>query len=150
MYAKVGEPVAQDPGRIAGTIHAAFPVEGSDTGDYVVRNLMGIDSGRGWLAVGGQVQTGERVMFVARDSKSAEADLAAMLDKLKNRISGRPRGGVYVSCIARGPSLFGSPDSEAALIRDVLGDFPLIGFYANGEISNARLYTYTGVLTLFV
>ena len=36
------------------------------------------------------------------------------------------------------------------MIRDVLGDFPLIGFYANGEISNARLYTYTGVLTLFV
>lgn len=146
----LGEPVAQDPGRIAGTIHAAFPVEGSDTGDYVVRNLIGIDGGRGWLAVGGQVRTGDRVMFVARDAESAKADLAAMLDKLKNRISGRPRGGVFISCIARGPSLFDSADSEAAMIQDVLGEFPLIGFYANGEISNARLYTYTGVLTLFV
>ena len=144
----LGEPV--DQGRIAGIIHAAFPVEGSDTGDYVVRNLIGIDSASGWLAVACQVPVGGRVMFVARDAKSAEADLAAMLDKLKNRLPKRPRGGVYVSCIARGPSLFGSPDTEAAMIRDVLGDFPLIGFYANGEISNARLYTYTGVLTLFV
>lgn len=146
----LGEPLAQDPGRIAGTIHAAFLVEGSDTGDYVVRNLIGIDPARGWLSVGGQARTGDRVIFVARDSKNAEVDLAAMLDKLKNRLSGRPKGGVYCSCIARGPSLFGSPDREAALIRDVLGDFPLVGFYANGEISNARLYTYTGVLTLFV
>ena len=144
----LGEPLARH--RAAGGIHAAFPVEGSDTGDYVVRNLIGIDPERGWLAVGGQATTGARVMFVARDAESAEADLAAMLDKLKNRLTARPKGGVYVSCIARGPSLFGSPDTEAALIRDVLGDFPLIGFYANGEISNARLYTYTGVLTLFV
>ena len=116
----------------------------------MVRNLIGIDLARGWLSVDGQAPTGARVMFVARDPKSAEADLAAMLDKLNNRLSVRPKGGVYCSCIARGPSLFGSPDTEAALIRDVLGDFPLIGFYANGEISNARLYTYTGVLTLFV
>ena len=144
----LGQPLAQD--RVAGDIHAAFPVEGSDTGDYVVRNLIGLDPARGWLAVGGQVPTGDRVMFVARDANSAEADLAAMLDKLKNRLPERPKGGVYFSCIARGPSLFGSPDTEAALIRDVLGDFPLIGFYANGEISNARLYTYTGVLTVFV
>ena len=146
----LGEPLDQDPGRAAGDIHAAFPVEGSDTGDYMVRNLIGIDPARGWLAVGGPAETGARVMFVARDRTSAEADLAAMLDKLKKRLSGRPRGGVYFSCIARGPSLFGTPDSEAALIQDALGDFPLIGFYANGEISNARLYTYTGVLTVFV
>ncbi len=36
------------------------------------------------------------------------------------------------------------------LIRDELGDLPLAGFYANGEISNNRLYGYTGVLALFL
>ncbi len=146
----LGEPLAHDAGRAAGDIHAAFPVEDSDTGNYVVRNLIDIDPKRGWLAVAGRAEAGARVMFVARDRTSAEADLAAMLKNMKSRLSGRPKGGVYVSCIARGPSLFGSPDSEAAMIRDALGDFPLIGFYANGEISNARLYTYTGVLTVFV
>ena len=29
-------------------------------------------------------------------------------------------------------------------------DFPLVGFFANGEISNHRLYSYTGVLALFL
>ena len=34
-------------------------------------------------------------------------------------------------------------------IKDALGDVPLAGFFANGEICNNRLYGYTGVLTLF-
>ena len=36
------------------------------------------------------------------------------------------------------------------MIRDELGDFPLAGLFANGEISNDRLYGYTGVLALFL
>ena len=39
---------------------------------------------------------------------------------------------------------------ELKAIRDRLGDFPLVGFFANGEISHNRLYGYTGVLTLFL
>ena len=39
---------------------------------------------------------------------------------------------------------------ERSLIWDELGDFSLAGFYANGEISNDRLYGFTGVLTLFL
>ena len=34
------------------------------------------------------------------------------------------------------------------MIEQTLGDFPLVGLFANGEISNDRLYGYTGVLTL--
>jgi small ligand-binding sensory domain FIST len=36
------------------------------------------------------------------------------------------------------------------MIREVIGDVPVIGFFGNGEISNGRLYTYTGVLSLFL
>jgi small ligand-binding sensory domain FIST len=56
---------------------------------------------------------------------------------------------VYVSCCARGAALFGEPGVETRLIREGLGDFPLVGFFANGEISRDRLYGHTGVLTLF-
>ena len=55
-----------------------------------------------------------------------------------------------LSCIARGANLFGPDAAEMRLIRDELGDLPLAGFYANGEISNNRLYGYTGVLALFL
>ena len=72
-----------------------------------------------------------------------------MLQQLKGRLPGPPRAGIYVSCIARGAALFGETGVETALIRETLGDFPLIGFFANGEISRDRLYGHTGVLTVF-
>jgi small ligand-binding sensory domain FIST len=41
-------------------------------------------------------------------------------------------------------------NGELGLVQEVIGDIPLVGFYANGEISNHRLYGYTGVLILFI
>lgn len=146
----VGELLSRDLNRAAGYIHAAFPIEGSDTGDYVVRNLTGIDPERGWLALGEEINAGDRVMFVRRDPVTAEQDMATMLENLKRRLPGPPRGGVYFSCVARGPNMFGEEGEEISKIQDQLGDFPLVGFFGNGEISNNRLYGYTGVLALFL
>ena len=146
----VGELLARDLSRVSGYIHAALPIEGSDTGDYMVRNLMGIDPVRGWLAIGEQIDPGDRVMFVRRDPESARDDLRAMLQNLAKRLPEKPRGGLYFSCIARGPSMFGEEGKEMAILRETFDDVPIVGFYANGEISNSRLYSYTGVLTLFM
>jgi small ligand-binding sensory domain FIST len=134
---------------VANQLHVALPIEGSDTGDFTVRNILGIDPGRGWVGVGCTVKPGDRVMFVSRDKDSAKTDLKAMVEKLKSRAGGRPKGAVYISCIARGPNMFMGA-TEVAVVREALGDVPLIGVYANGEISNNRLYGYTGVLTLFL
>jgi small ligand-binding sensory domain FIST len=146
----LGLPDARALQALSGSVHAAFPVTGSDTGDYTVRTLVGADPVRGWLAVGGPVAAGDRIMFVRRDPKSAETDLARMADALKRRAGGRPKAGLYISCIARGVGMFGREGRELALIRERLGEFPLAGFYAGGEISNARLYGYTGILVLFL
>jgi small ligand-binding sensory domain FIST len=88
-------------------------------------------------------------MFCRRDANTAREDFSRMLAGLKQRLSAPPRGGVYVSCLGRGAQLFGEDSQELEQIRDELGDFPLVGFYANGEVSQNRLYGYTGVLTLF-
>jgi len=146
----IGELLARDLRRVDGYIHAAFPVEGSDTGDYTVRNLQGIDVKRGWLAVGQMVHPGDKVLFVRRDPKSAEQDLRRMVESLLKRLPEPPRAALYFSCVARGPSLFGAEGFETDLIQNLLGDIPLVGFFGNGEISNNRLYGYTGVLTLFL
>jgi small ligand-binding sensory domain FIST len=142
--------LARDPQHIIGNVHISVPIQGSDTGEYMVRALLGIDPMRGWLAVAGTIDPGDRVMFVCRDRKSAEKDLVAMAKKLKKRLPGRPKGGLYFSCVGRGPSLFGGQGRETAMIRDILGDFPLVGFHAGGEISNGRIYAYTGILALFL
>jgi small ligand-binding sensory domain FIST len=147
---EIGEVLARDMRKVAGFIFAALPVGGSDTGDYLVRNLTGIDAGKGWIAIGADVAAGEAILFTRRDRNSALADMERMLERLKRRIDRPIRGGLYVSCIARGPSLFGADAAETGLIAKHLGPLPLAGFFANGEISNDRLYAYTGVLTLFL
>lgn len=147
---EIGPLLARDLNRIAGFIFAALPVAGSDTGDYLVRNITGIDAGKQWLAIGAEIQKGQPILFTKRDRASAEADFAHMLTRLKARIDRPIRGGLYVSCVARGPNLFGDNAAETRMIAEHLGDFPLTGFFANGEISHDRFYAYTGVLTLFL
>jgi small ligand-binding sensory domain FIST len=56
---------------------------------------------------------------------------------------------VYVSCTGRGGPHFGGPSAELQLVRKALGDVPLVGFFAGGEIAYDHLYGYTGVLTVF-
>jgi small ligand-binding sensory domain FIST len=149
FYDDIGPELAKDPRRLGGIIFAGLPVAGSDTGDYLVRNLMAIDPAHGWVVLGAEVAPGDQIVFCRRDPESARADMSRMLRQLKGRLPGPPKAGVYVSCIARGTALFGVPGVETEMIRDALGDFPLIGFFANGEISRDRLYGHTGVLTLF-
>jgi small ligand-binding sensory domain FIST len=133
-----------------GRYHLAFMVPGTDTGDFVVRNLMGIDPQNNLLAVNDDAQPGDAVRFVRRDSATAEQDLRRMLADLQRRLPARPRGALYCSCVARGPHLFGTENREMMIIQEELGDLPLTGFYGNGEICNDRFYAYTGVLTLFM
>lgn len=148
--ADVGELIARDPRRAAGYIHVALPIEGSDRGDFVVRTLMGLDPAQGWLAVGGEVTVGQRLLFVRRDPAAARTDMIRMLKDVRRRLEGRmPLAAIYVTCIARGEHIFGERGTELSMVRDALGPaVPLIGFFANGEISGQRLYAYTGVLTV--
>jgi small ligand-binding sensory domain FIST len=141
-----------------GEAHIAFPVTGSDQRDYLVRNIMAIDPDNGMIAVGEQLEDGKKMMFVYRDDRTVCADLTTTLVNLQKRIVHErgqftPKAALYVSCIARANVAFEQgkpPGGEMALLREILGDIPLAGFYANGEISNNRLYGYTGVLTLFL
>ncbi len=147
----IGEVLARDIDRAAGYIFAGFPVAGSDTGDYLVRNVIGIDPDNGLLAIGDHLRAGSPIMFCRRDSQSARADLERMLADVQRRLAGRtPKGGLYISCLGRGRHLFGESGMEMQIIRDALGDVPLTGFYASGEIAGQRLYGYTGVLALFL
>ena len=149
MKAEIGEVLARDLRRAAGFIFVGLPVRGSDTGDYLVRNILGVDPENDLVAIGEYVQPGDELLFCKRDQESAEADMVRMLEAIRTQLGGPIRGGVYVSCLGRGQHMFGAPHRELGLIRDTLGDFPLVGFFANGEISHNRLYGYTGVLTLF-
>ena len=144
-----GELLMRNPRDLGGRVFVGLPVTGSDTGDYMVRNLVGLDMQAGVLAVGDRVERGQSLLFCRRDAESAREDLERMVGELRSALTGPPKGGVYFSCLARGPNLFGPDGAEMRLIQEQLGDVPLAGFFANGEVSNQRLYAYTGVLALF-
>ena len=121
--------------------------------DYRVRNVVGIDPLNRLVAIAEQPEVGERLIFCTRDARAARRDLIRMTTELREEIESEGhtiRGGIYVSCVARGEALFGDAGHEMALIEANLGAFPLVGFYANGEIARDTLYGYTGVLTLFI
>lgn len=54
-----------------------------------------------------------------------------------------------MSCSDRGGRHFGAPGAELQILRRALGDVPVAGFFASGEIATRWLYGYTGVLTVF-
>ncbi|APZ44255.1 FIST signal transduction protein [Acidihalobacter ferrooxydans] len=150
LKADIGEVLARDLNRLGGYIFAGLPVRGNDDGDYLVRNLIGIDTTQNLVAIGDYAQEGAQLMFCRRDGNTARIDLLRMLGDLQGRIAAPPRGALYVSCLGRGRHQFGAESQELELIRQELGDVPLLGFFANGEIFANRLYGYTGVLTLFL
>ena len=121
--------------------------------DYQVRNVVGIDPEQRILALGAQVYRGDQIVFCTRDFDAAHADLIRICAELRDEVEEQGLqmlGAHYVSCTGRGARLFGSHGAELAVIRHNLGDVPLVGFYANGEIAGDKLYGYTGVLSLFV
>ena len=138
----------------SGEIHAAFPLSSSDQKDYLVRNIIGIDPDEGTMAVSEHVSTGQRILFVHLDTSTVEEDLKTQLRAFHERVvkdygSFSPKAALYVSCVARGISRDVSA-SEINILHDFLGDVPLTGFYAGGEVSNAEFYGYSGILTLFL
>lgn len=147
---EAGQLIARDLRRAAGYIHVAVPVAGSDSSDYLVRTLLGIDTRQGWLAVGERVEDGAELLFVRRDPQAAQADMARMLADVTTRLAGRPAlAAFYHSCVGRGGHIFGADEAEIVLIRAALGEeVPLIGFFGHGEFAGARMYGYTGVLTV--
>jgi len=145
-----GEVIARDWERAANFIFAGLVNQNADTDDYTVRQLIGIDEHAKIIAIGDILDDNQELIFCRRDGNSALEDMQRMLLQMKSRLSSPPKGAIYISCLGRGREQFGSNSEEVRLIHSVLGDFPLVGFFANGEIHKNRLYGFTGVLTLFL
>lgn len=148
---EIGDVLARNIDRAAGYIFAGFPIKGRDTGDYIVRDIIGIDIENNYLAIADNMQVDSSIIFCKRDGQTAIQDMQRMLNNIKKRLGKQQaKGALYISCLGRGKNLFGKNSEELTMINEVLGDIPIAGFYANGEIAGDQLYGYTGVLTIFL
>jgi len=149
LYDDIGEILSRDLDQASDYVFAGICIPGSDISDYKIRNFVGIDEGEKVFAINDHLNEGDKLMICKRDGESATRDMLAMLKNIKQRVTSPIKGGVYISCLGRGREQFGEDSEEVKMIHEVLGDFPLTGFFASGEIHNKHIYGYTGVLTLF-
>ncbi len=141
--------------------------------DVMVRHIIGLDPTRRGVAIADHPEAGTRLSFVRRNAQAARADLMRICAEIREELepeeqtletasalaahqldasphpARRIAGAVYVSCSGRGGPHFGAPGAELQIVRHALGDVPLVGFFAGGEIARNHLYGYTGVLTVF-
>jgi small ligand-binding sensory domain FIST len=146
--------------------------------DVRVRHIVGLEPGRRAVAIADHVEPGQQLAFSRRDAEAARRDLVRICAEIREELSpeelpfasavGTARqaspaaapagahsggeaiaGAIYISCAGRGGPHFGAPSAELAIVQRALGDVPLVGFFAAGEIGHHHLYGYTGVLTVF-
>ncbi|KIG11593.1 hypothetical protein DB30_03130 [Enhygromyxa salina] len=129
-----------------------------DQGDFLVRNLIGVDPHSGAIGTAAQLHKNAVVQFHLRDAETSAAELRALLaEHGKLRANDPSVGALLFPCVGRGKGLYGKPDHDSALTRELLGaKLPLAGFFCNGEIgpvgsAQARtfLHGYTSALMLF-
>ena len=143
-------------GTLVGLITTAEDVPtrpGQFGADTIVRHLVGVIPQYRALAIAEQIEPGMRLAFCTRNADAAKLDLVRIATEIRAELeSGAARhmaGAVYVSCSGRGGPHFGARHAELQVVRHALGEVPLVGFFAGGEIARHHLYGYTGVLTVF-
>jgi len=138
-----------------------------------VRHIIGLDPARRGVAIAQHIEVGMSMAFCQRHAQAARADLTRICAEIREELepeemtlaqaatrasrevlsapdpARRIAGALYVSCTGRGGAHFGGPSAEMQIVRHALGDVPLVGFFAAGEIAGHDLYGYTGVLTVF-
>ena len=123
-------------------------------GDFLIRNLMGVDQETGSLAIGAPLREGQLVQFHLRDKVMSSEDLKVMLSRYQNRDGWREaKGALLFSCLGRGEYLYGQSNHDSDMFKTKMGDVPLGGFFCNGEIGpvgqTTFLHGYTSSFGIF-
>ena len=122
-------------------------------GDFLVRNVLGLDQESGALAITDRVRVGQTVQFHVRDAETADEDLHELLQIDLSAHEKRPGGALLFSCNGRGTRLFPQPHHDARAVRGEAGEIPLTGFFAQGELGPVGgqnfIHGFTASLVLF-
>jgi small ligand-binding sensory domain FIST len=104
-----------------------------EQGDFLVRNVIGIDSSSGAVAIGDYIRPGQTVQFHVRDQEAADAELKQLLAGAATK-NPSPHGGLLFTCNGRGTRMFSQPHHDAEAIARSFGPLPIAGLFAAGEI----------------
>ena len=120
-------------------------------GDFLIRNLLGIDPKSGAIAIADVVRPGQRIQFHLRDAQTSAEDLEWLLQRYQEQTQEHPdaAGALMFSCLGRGEGLYGKPDFDSHLFSRYIKNIPLGGFFCSGEIGpvggSTFVHGYTSV-----
>lgn len=123
-------------------------------GDFLIRNIIGVDPRSGAIAIGDRLRPGQRLQLHLRDAAASATDLAAVLERYdqhlnQNPTDHQPEAALLFSCLGRGERLYNQPDFDSQMFIDKIGDLPISGFFCSGEIGpvggTTFLHGYTSV-----
>jgi small ligand-binding sensory domain FIST len=103
-------------------------------GDFLVRNVMGMDRDSGAMQITDRIRVGQTVQFHVRDAATADEDLHALMQMDLSAHDRRPAAALVFSCNGRGTKMFDEPHHDARAVRAEAGPIPLAGFFAAGEL----------------
>lgn len=124
------------------------------TGDFLIRNILGMDPQSGALWVNAHVPANSVVQFHVRDAGASALDLERVLrDYRASTLSATASGALLFSCVGRGIGLYGQADHDSNAFRRLVADVPIGGFFCSGEIgpiqNSTYLHGYTSSFAVF-
>ena len=128
-----------------------------EPGDFLIRNLLGMDPSVGALAIGDRIRAGQRIQFHLRDASTSAEDPELLLQRYMLKASetpdqSKPVGALMFACLGRGAGLYGEPNFDSGVLRQVVGPLPVGGFFCNGELgpvgNTTFVHGYTSVFGL--
>ncbi len=99
-----------------------------DSGDFLMRNVLGADPQVGAIMVNDVVEVGSTVQFQVRDALSAGEDLTQLM------LSRQADAALLFTCNGRGSHMFAEANHDASVVSDSLGGVPLAGMFCAGEL----------------
>lgn len=120
-----------------------------DTGDFLIRAVVGADESTGGIAIGDHVHVGQTIQFQVRDAASAHADLHRALGTMGDH---RAAGALLFTCNGRGRRFFGHDHHDARVLAEALTG-QVAGAFCAGEIGpvgdRSFLHGFTASLAVF-
>lgn len=164
-YRRLREILAEQPAEIraqaSSGLHLGIAlneyVDEHESGDFLIRGVVGLDPETDGIRVGDHVEVGQTVRFQVRDAASAADQLRTVLRAARARPGyGTIGGALLVSCNGRAAGLFPPPFGAGHDLHTVcseLGTAAVAGFFGTGEIGPVggrnHLHGYTASVLAF-
>ncbi len=121
-------------------------------GDFLIRNVMGIQPDDGSIAIADWCRAGQTIQFHIRDAGTADHELKQLLAVVRDS-QFQPQSSLVFSCNGRGTRLFPETDHDAKAVVEAFGEIPVAGFFAGGEFGPVTgknfVHGFTASMALF-